>query len=149
MSASVFSNRVPATLIFIILLLIESSVALAGTDTKAMLRDKTNDIYRALIENDTTYLENTYSEDFLITAQSFHVADKKQLIESQEAPEGSTFKIADWRAIESGDTVVALYKITWSFSDGGSNEARFTDVWVKRDGVWRILASHASQISLK
>lgn len=122
--------------------------AYGEADLDGLFRAKTNEIMKAFTENDTEFLASVYSDDFLMTAQSLHVVTKKQLLENQRFDEGTTFEISDWRAIRSGDTVVALYKLTWNFSDGGSNEVRFTDVWVKNGDDWSILSSHATQISL-
>lgn len=123
--------------------------ALGEADIEETFRAKTNDIARAYTENDTDFLTSVYSDDFLMTAQSLHVVTKNQLLENQRFDEGTTFEISDWRAISSGDTVVVLYKQTWNDSDGGSNEVRFTDVWVKEGGDWLILSTHATQISLE
>lgn len=150
---NVMSNRKFSTLplvaiAFVFVYSIGFQTAYGEADLEKTFRAKTIEIAKAYTENDTSYLAGIYSDDFLMTAQSLHVVTKKQLLENQRFDEGTTFEISDWRAIRSGDTVVVLYKQTWNYRDGGSNEVRFTDVWVKEDEDWLILTSHATQISL-
>ena len=132
----------------ILFLLTGFQLAYGETDIEEAFRAKTNEIAKAFTENNTDFLASVYSDEFLMTAQSLDVVTKRQLLENQRFDEGTTFEISDWRAIGSGDTVVVLYELTWSYSDGGSNKVRFTDVWVKVEGDWLILSTHVTQISL-
>ena len=123
--------------------------AYGEADFEKTFKTKTIEIATAYTENDTDFLANIYSDDFLMTAQSLHVVTKKQLLENQRFDEGTTFEISDWQAVRSGDTVAVLYKQTWKYSDGGSNEVQFTDVWVREGEDWLVLTTHATQISLQ
>ncbi len=133
-------------------LLLVSSFALqaafADADIEKTFKAKTVEIAKAYTKNDMEFLAGVYADDFLMVAQSLHVVTKKQLLDNQRFDEGTTFDISDWRAIQSGDTVVVFYKQTWKYSDGGSNEVQFSTVWVKEGNDWLILSSHATQISL-
>ncbi len=123
--------------------------AYGEADTEEAFREKTHEIAKAFARNDVDFLAGVYADNYLMTAQSLHVVTKKQLLDNQRFDEGTTFEIDDWQMIRSGETVVVLYRQIWQYSDGGSNEARFTNVWVNEDGEWLILSTHATQISLK
>ncbi len=149
MSSRKFSAQPLVAITFVLVCSFGFQTAYGEADLEKRFRAKTIEIAKAYTENDTDFLAGVYADNFLMTAQSLHVVTKKQLLENQRFDEGTTFEIADWRAIRSGDTVVVLYKQTWNYSDGGSNEVQFTDVWVKEGDDWSILTSHATQISLK
>lgn len=149
MSSRKFSALPLVTLTFVLAFSFGLQTAYGEVDFEKTFREKTIQVAKAYTENDTDFLAGIYSDDFLMTAQSLHVVTKQQLLENQRFDEGTTFEISDWRAIRSGGTVVVLYKQTWNYSDGGSNEVQFTDVWVKESDDWLILSSHATQISLK
>ena len=123
--------------------------AFGGADIEDTFRTKTVDIATAYSKNDIEFLDGVFTDNFLITAQSNDVATRKQLLDNQRFDEGTTFEIADFRTVHSGDTVVALYELTWNYPDGGSNTVRFTDVWVKENDRWLILSSHATMVSLE
>ena len=148
-----FSRRFSAMPSFILALVLVSLVgfrpAYGEADSEEAFRARTDEVASAFAENDIDFLSDVFADNYLMTAQSLHVVTKKQLLENQRFDEGTTFEISDWRMISSGDTVVVIYQLTWSYSDGGSNEVQFTDVWVNEGGDWMILSSHATQISLK
>ncbi len=146
---TMFSRKLSAIPLAILLLLIGVPAAGGDADTEDAFREKTRQIATAYSKNDIEFLDGVYADSFLITAQSNDVATKKQLLDNQRFDEGTTFDIADFRTVRLGDTVVALYELTWNYSDGGYNQVRFTDVWVKEDSVWLILTSHATMISLE
>lgn len=99
---------------------------------------------------DEAWYEENFADEYLITGQDLQVVNKEQIIEYASSAEeiSATVEIDDWQTIVDGDTVVSLYKISWRFDDGGTIEARITDVWSHRTGQWVLLAQHASQISL-
>ena len=125
------------------------TTAYGEADTEEAFRVKTHEIAKAFARNDIDFLAGVYTDNYLMTAQSLHVVTKKQLLDNQRFDEGTTFEIDDWQMIRSGDTVVVLYRQTWKYSDGGANEAQFTNVWVKQGDDWLVLSTHATQISLK
>lgn len=96
---------------------------------------------------DEAWYEENFADEYLITGQDLQVVNKEQIIEYASSAEeiSATVEIDDWQTIVDGDTVVSLYKISWKFDDGGTNEARITDVWSHRTGQWVLLAQHASQ----
>ena len=148
-----FSRKLSAMQLAIFAFILASSgsfrTAYGDADTEEAFRVRTDSIASAFASNDIDYLAGVYTDNYLMTAQSLHVVTKKQLLDNQRFDEGTTFEIANWRMTRSGHTVVVLYKLTWKYSDGGSNEVQFTDVWVNEGGSWMVLSTHATMISYK
>jgi ketosteroid isomerase-like protein len=58
-------------------------------------------------------------------------------------------KSDDYKIIISGDTAIVNGRWHGKFTEKGKpveSTERFTDTWVRQNGQWRCIASHASQI---
>ncbi len=126
------------------------SEAIDPTSADKEVRQKTEEMVQAAKTNDEAWYEAYFADEYLITGQDLQVGNKEQMIEYASTAEelSGTVETDDWQTIVDGDTVISLYKISWKFDDGGTNEARITDVWSHRTGQWLLLAQHVSQISL-
>jgi hypothetical protein len=139
-----------SVLSFCLVLSLGCSVAVDPATAEKEIRQKTDEMIQASKYEDEAWYEENFADEYLITGQDLQVVNKEQIIEYASSAEeiSGTVEIDDWQTIVDGDTVVSLYKISWKFDDGGTNEARITDVWSHRTGQWVLLAQHASQISL-
>lgn len=128
------------------------STAIDPATAQKEVRQRIDEMVEVWRLNDSDWFQKNVVNDYLITSQILEVVNKKQIIDYmsgvEEDPDPGTAKIDDWQAIVDGTTVIALYKLTWTFESGRLNEVRVTDVWSRHAGQWMLLAQHISRISL-
>jgi hypothetical protein len=128
------------------------STAIDPAAAEKEVRQQTDQMVEAWRLNDQDWLERNAVNEYLITSQSLEVVNKEQIIEymsgAEEDPDPGTAQIDDWQTIANGDTVISLYKLTWTFDSGKSNEVLVTDVWSRDAAQWKLLTQHVSRISL-
>ncbi len=108
---------------------------------------------RAWVEGDRSWIDGLLSEDWKVADAGGHVLTKAEVM-------SETFGSSERRidAMQIDDVTVRLYGnmaiVTGRTQASGSYKGtsasvrlRFTDVFEKRGGRWRVLASHASQIA--
>jgi hypothetical protein len=139
------------TLVVAMLLVVGCSAAVDPATADKEIRAKTDELISAWKTNDVAWLKQNLTEGYLFTGQDFNIASKEAIVEFATAEQDdldATTAIDDWQTTLQGDTVAALYKLSWKFADGSANEVRLTDVWVHSGGQWKLMAQHGSQISL-
>jgi hypothetical protein len=95
---------------------------------------------------------NHYIDDDFLSTYSLYEQDKRGFINKEQviAKWGSQDKndgkavVSEQRLLISGDTAVYFALVTDKFADQTHKDIRtwISDVWVKRNGEWRWLASH-------
>ena len=104
------------------------------------------------LAGDAAALEPLLAGDWLLTHSDGRVQDRREYLDELATGSRTNQAIAneDVRVREYGDTaVVTGTSVQSGVSDGKpwSGRFRFTRVWVKRDGAWRMVASHSSRIA--
>jgi ketosteroid isomerase-like protein len=96
-------------------------------------------------DGDTATLDRMLGEEFVATGATGVQTPKKDFIDWY-SPKHYKYMTAEELDIRVyGPTAVVLGKCRQLNFDAGEEEAtRFTDVWVKRDGEWIIVAEHFS-----
>src|SRR5437763_6341291 len=119
------------------------------TSVEETIRKLDNERIQAQIHADTTALDRIYANDFIGVGPSGTVRTKAQVI--------SDFTSGDlkFQSITTGEVQVRLYEntavetglSTMVGQDKGKavpRDTRFTRVWVKQQGRWRLVANHYS-----
>lgn len=107
---------------------------------------------RANVQGDVKWFEQHLADELMLTTgRTGEVTTKAQELASIRASQGagSTEKIEDLRVHAYGDTAVTTFKIDVSGTDNTGpyhRVARYTEVWVFRDGRWQLAASHSSLV---
>ena len=114
-----------------------------------VIRKLDNERIQAQIHADAVALERIYAPDFIGVGPSGTVRTKPQVI--------SDFKSGDLRfqSITTDDVQVQVYgnaavetgRSTMDGQDKGKavpRETRFTRIWIKQEGRWRLVANHYS-----
>jgi len=145
--------------IFAIAVVAFSAAAIASGQEQGAIRDPTiveqvirkldNERIQAQIHADAAALERIYADDFIGVGPSGTVRTKPQVI--------SDFTSGDLRfqSITTDDVQVRVYgnaavetgRSTMNGQDKGNavpHDTRFTRVWVKQQGRWRLVANHYS-----
>jgi uncharacterized protein (TIGR02246 family) len=107
---------------------------------------------QAIVRGDTATLERIYADDYSAVGTSGAVRNKAQAIADNKSGalkiESQSFDNVNVRVY--GDTAVITGVATQKGRDKGkdiSGQIRFTRVYVKRNGQWRIVAGHASRVA--
>lgn len=106
----------------------------------------------AIVERDGTFLEQLYADEYLYTGSDGSVADKEtdiaEIVSGRVKLE--SFKLEGMKVRVYGDVAVVTglntLKGRYKRKDIGG-PYRFTDVLVKRNGRWQVVASHATLAS--
>ena len=119
---------------------------------------------KAFVTGDETKVSQLMSEDYLQTDVSGHVQDKQAWLNEYYRPLALLLKSGETRCAtfdrsnivvrDLGDTVVVAGEQTFKFAGvnpwnpkvtfqpGPPRVLRFTHVWIKRDGAWKLAVVH-------
>ena len=119
---------------------------------------------KAFVAGDETKLAQLMSEDYLQTDVSGHVQDKQAWLNEYYRPLALLLKSGETRCAtfdrsnivvrDLGDTVVVAGEQSFKFAGvnpwnpkvtfqpGPPRVLRFTHVWIKRDGAWKLAVVH-------
>ena len=127
-----------------------ASVAAPTEDVEATITQLERDWVAAIMKKDTATIDRLLAEEFNGTSPTAHLYPKSSAIE--DLTKG--IFVADSMVLDEisvtvyGDTAVAFTsQQEKSRYDGRdtSGHYHYTDVWVKKDGQWRVVASHGSR----
>ena len=125
--------------------------------TKKTIEQELMQLQRAADEaedkKDVVALDRLLTDDYIFTAPSGAITDKKQLIagvQNDVADAGQTISYEDVRTHDYGKAAVVNYLllVKGRGQDGKDylNRYRNTVVWVKQQGHWRMAAIHVTRI---
>jgi len=105
----------------------------------------------ASLKGDTDTLDRLFANDIAYTNQNGELVPKGQFLAEYRsgAQKIHTFKHDDVRLRSYGDTVVVTGRSTSAFRYKGKEYAgakRFTNVWVKQGGQWRLVVHHVTAV---
>ncbi|HZH44306.1 MAG TPA: nuclear transport factor 2 family protein [Lysobacter sp.] len=131
------------------LLLALPGAALATSDAELLAIDACWNTLR--LKPDVEGLDRLLADDWLLTHSDGRVQDKADYLGELRTRSRSNQQILneDVRLRRYGDTAVVTGTSVQSGVSNGqpwSGRFRFTRVWVLRDGVWRMVASHSSRL---
>jgi hypothetical protein len=138
---------------------LESAVALAAPDsaadrTKAELMQLERDIGRANVDRDAGFFERVEADEFVFIDSNGGVTTKKEDVAGVEASPNPdvrllAYEVDEMRVLLYGDTAVVTGRVTTRQRVKGEERtarSRFTDVFVRREGRWQIVAGQSSRI---
>src|SRR5256884_3972963 len=115
------------------------------------IRKLDNERIQAQIHADATALDRIYAADFIGVGPSGTVRTKPQVISDFTSGDLRFQSITtdDVRVRVYGNAAVETGRSTMNGQDKGNavpHDTRFTRVWVKQQGRWRLVANHYSSI---
>ncbi|KAF1714969.1 hypothetical protein CSC74_15160 [Pseudoxanthomonas yeongjuensis] len=104
------------------------------------------------LESDVEGLERLLGDDWLLTHSDGRVQDKAGYLKELSSRTRANQAIGnqDVEVRLHGDTAVVTGTSVQAGTSNGqpwSGRFRFTRTWIRRDGEWRMLASHSSRIA--
>ena len=102
----------------------------------------------AFLRVDIVTLERLFADEFLVTNPFNRVLNKQQVLEALAS--GRIKHTAYEREIEHlrlvADTAVVMGRET-VVDNGETKTRRYTEIWLRREGRWQVIARHASETS--
>jgi ketosteroid isomerase-like protein len=119
----------------------------AMSDDVATLSELNDDYLESVKMGDVERFREILADDFLCSAADGSVLDKTQFLELTAGPRtlrylGGT----DIRIRLFGDVAIIHAATTYTTMEGREGRGRYTDVWTRRDGVWRAVAAHVTRL---
>lgn len=105
----------------------------------------------AVKKRDVEKIDRIQAEEFVFTSLDGRVWTKTEALDAIKAGdlEIDSFELSDVNVRLYENTAVVIFRIVWNGRFRGtdiSGPQRMTDVFVKRDGRWQSVASHATRI---
>jgi hypothetical protein len=148
--------------IFIVLIVIPAFVQALHAQTgkrnstskaEAELLRIEREIGQANIRRDKAFFERIEAEEFLFTDSSGGLTTKTEDVASLDKPAGETklvaYEVDNARVMLYRKAAVVTGRLTSTYRNKEREtivRSRFTDVFVKRDSRWQIVAGHSSRI---
>lgn len=105
----------------------------------------------AINQQDAAWYEKNLAAGFVSTNENGELRDKAATVARAKAKTYKVVAVADEiKVIAYGDTAIAIGIETDKGTDNGkdaSGRFRWTDTWVKINGQWQCVASHASKVA--
>ena len=121
--------------------------------TEAELMQLERDIGDANVRRDKAFFERVEADEFVFTDSGGGVTTKAKDVASLDKPAGEfklvSYVVEDMHVRVYGKTAVVTGRTTTTLRGKDRevvNRSRFTDVFVKRDGRWQLVAGHSSRI---
>jgi len=121
---------------------------------KAELMQLERDIGRANVERDAEFFERVEADEFVFTDSGGGLTTKREDVDGVRKPANPDVKLLaydvdDMQVRVYGETAVVTGRVTTKQNVKGeerTGKSRFTDVFVRRDGRWQLVAGHSSRI---
>lgn len=120
---------------------------------EAELMQIERDIGEANIKRDKAFFQRIEADEFIFTDAAGGVTTKAEDVASLDEPAGETKLISyvadEMKVYVYGKTAVVTGRVTTTSRRKDNDivsKTRFTDVFVKRDGRWQLVAGHSSRI---
>ena len=112
-----------------------------------------NEWGEAIVKRDTASIDRLMADEFIAIYDGsvFTKAQYFEFVRSMKE-EILSFVMDEWQVRVYGDAGVVMARSTTKTRLAGketTNQLRFTDIWVKRDGRWKCVAAHNSTIAQK
>jgi len=137
---------------FLVALLLAGATALAAPPAaEQQFIDTENAWNQALTKGDANFLEKLYADEYLFTDNDGKTFDRNGDIGAVKSGEFrmTSTKLQDLKVHVYGDfaTVTGVNDFTAIYKGKDANcKCRFTDVFVKRNGRWQVVASHVTRV---
>lgn len=129
-------------------LLLLAAAPAAAADPSAEVRGLDADYVRAYLASDVARFREILAEDFTCVLADGRLLDRDGFLRMAAAPPPVSGFRTDQLALRLyGDTAVATGRATYLRREGGPTQTRYTDVYVRRDGRWRMVSAQFTRLA--
>jgi len=137
-----------------ILFVMAAGTAYAATKDQEALMQMERDLAKAQVSGEVAVIEAAEADELVITNPDGSTSNKAEDVAGYKSGKTKVTSavVSDMEAIVIGDTGVVVGRMDFKGMYQGQNydgAFRFTDTYVKRDGHWKQLATHATEIAKK
>ena len=119
----------------------------AMDDELTTLGELNDDYLESVKMGDVDRFREILADDFLCSSADGSVLDKAQFLDLTAGPRSLRYLGAtDIRIRLFGDVAIIHAATTFTTMEGREGRGRYTDVWAKRDGVWRAVSAHVTRL---
>jgi ketosteroid isomerase-like protein len=106
-----------------------------------------NDAYiRSVQTSDVGWFEELLAPDFLNSNPDGSLVDRAGFLGQIARPATvSDIQAEDVRIRILGDTAIIHARTTYTTADGRKGGGRYTDIWVRQNGRWLVVAAHVTR----
>jgi uncharacterized protein (TIGR02246 family) len=152
------AGRVIALLLFVVAACGVSNARQASAPQLSKAEEEVRRLERqwldAYEQNDAEAMERIVADDFVITFPNDGMQTKPQLMKMIKAPRPPgqprmKFRTEGVQSRAYGDTVILIGRVVSEYERDGktvTEQSRYTDTYVRRDGRWQVVASHLSNV---
>ena len=125
----------------------------AAAEVEEILRGIEEQLARAWVEKDKPFIESILADDWSVTDLTGHVLSKTQVLEEVFGSEDRkvvSMRIDDLNVRSFGDWAIVTGRTRAAGEYRGEVAEvalRFTDVFVCRNGIWKVVVSQATLIN--
>jgi len=119
----------------------------AMDDDVATLAELNEAYLESVKMGDVDRFREILADDFICSAADGSVLDKAQFLELTAGPRTlRQLTGSDVRIRLFGDLAIIHSATSYTTMEGNEGRGRYTDIWSKRDGVWRAVAAHVTRL---
>ncbi len=111
-------------------------------EAEKYIKDSSSAWAESVATNDASVVKRILADDFVWVREG-EVLDKSRAVTgAQQGPGGFISNHLDYANVRFfGDTAVVQGSETWTRAGGRSGHCVFIDTWVRRSGIWQIVAA--------
>jgi hypothetical protein len=111
-------------------------------EAEKYIKDGASAWAESLATNDASVVKRILADDFVWVREGAVLDKSRAVTEAQQGPGDLVSNHLDYANVRFfGDTAVVQGQETWTRKGGRSGHFVFIDTWVRRDGVWQIVAA--------
>ena len=143
-----------------LLLVAASPFAYSQTDTRATsgsakveqeIRRLEREWFDSYVRGDRAAFDRIVADDALMTYGNGKVGNKSEAIAEIKAPADASYSLTsdDVKVRVYGDTAIVTGRVTEKGTFNGrslNSQSRYTDVWVRRNGRWQVVAAQNTRL---
>ena len=130
------------------------TVAALGSTEEQTIREREKAWNNTILKADVPLAETFMSPDYFLAigvpGKPLVKVDRKQWLETLKVYFLEEMNLGEMLVSLYGDVATVAYKYSQTAKQGGPislGDALITDIWVKRDGVWKVTARYSSRFA--
>ena len=110
------------------------------------LRQLNEQYIRAFLEKDVEWFETRLAEEFIGIESDGELLDRESFLRMiANGSRQSAYTLEEVQVQCFGETAVVRALGCWTMQDGTEGRSRYVDVYVRRDGVWKVVSAQITR----
>ncbi|HWZ63471.1 MAG TPA: nuclear transport factor 2 family protein [Steroidobacteraceae bacterium] len=111
-------------------------------EAEKYIRDSSSAWAESVATNDASVVKRILADDFVWVREGEVLDKHRAVFGALQGPGDFVSNYLDYANVRFfGDTAVVQGSETWTRTGGRSGQCVFVDTWVRRDGIWQIVAA--------